>query len=230
MKPIVIIPARGGSKRVPRKNIVDLNGSPLITYAIATCLKSDLFSKVIVSTEDMEIADIARQYGATVDARPTELAGDKVSASRVCKELLQRCYDSENYPEMFCMVYAMAAFLTPNDLIESAALLKDCDCVMGVSSYPIHPYKAMVEENGGLRPLWPEENSKQSQNYPDTVASNGTFCWLRTNVFLKNENFYPSNLKGFVIPLDRAVDIDTPADLELARELMRKKTLNLMPL
>lgn len=218
-RPIAIIPARGGSKRVPRKNIADLNGEPLVSYPIRTCLQSGLFEHVIVSTEDDEIAEIARGYGAEVDKRPDALAADKTPATAVIKEVLERRFSGAAQPDHFCLVYPMAAFLTAQDLQASAIELSSHDGVMGVSKYISHPYKALVEVDGNLEALWPDLNAQQSQNYPETYASNGTFCWMRTETFMDCLSLYPKRLHGYVLPEDRAVDIDTLEDLKRARRL-----------
>lgn len=217
--PIAIIPARGGSKRIPRKNIADVNGKPLLAYPVKTCLASGLFSEIIVSTEDVEIADVARRHGAEVEMRPYELAQDNAPASFACRDLLLRRYSDENRPVHFCMVYPMAIFLEPEDLIDSMDKLEDCDGVMGVSDFAIHPFKALVEKDGFLAALWPELNLQQSQYYPRTLGSNGTFYWGRTESFVASPGFYPERLKPHIIPPWRAIDIDTPDDLEHARRV-----------
>ncbi len=219
LPPIAIIPARGGSKRIPRKNIADVNGKPLLAYPVETCLASGLFSEVVVSTEDRDIADVARQCGANVEIRPSELARDTAPASLACRDLLLRRYNDDTRPESFCMVYPMAIFIQPTDLIESMAKLDNCDGVMGVSDFSIHPYKALVEKNGYLTALWPELNLKQSQHYPRTLGSNGTFYWGVTDAFIASPGFYPKRLKPYIIPPWRAVDIDTNDDLEHARRI-----------
>lgn len=221
--PIAIIPARGGSKRIPRKNIAEVNGKPLLAYPVATCLATGLFSEVIVSTEDEEIAEVARQHGAHVEMRPDELARDTAPATLACKDLLLRRYTEEARPKQFCMVYPMAIFLEPADLIESMAKLKESDGVMGVSDFSIHPYKALVEQDGFLVALWPELNLQQSQHYPRTLGSNGTFYWGQTDSFVTSPSFYPKRLKSYIIPPWRAVDIDSPDDLEHARQVMRSR-------
>lgn len=217
---IAIIPARGGSKRIPRKNIALLGGKPMIAYPIAACCSAGIFDEVIVSTEDRRIAEIARLHGATVDTRPQELAEDRVPASAACAELLHRRFADKMIPDWFCLVYPIAAFIEAEDLVASFQRRYDAHGVMGVSGYRMHPYKAMVERDGFMTPLWPEENARQSQTYPETFASNGTFCWMRTEVFLASPGFYPERLKSHVLPPDRAVDIDKPADLDYARKLM----------
>lgn len=222
-KPIAIIPARGGSKRIPRKNIADVNGKPLLAYPVNTCLTSGLFSEVIVSTEDDTIADVARQYGASIESRPMELAQDTSPASLACKDLLLKRYEDDTRPDHFCMVYPMAIFLEPADLVESLNKLDGCDGVLGVSDFSIHPYKALVEKDGFLTALWPKLNLKQSQHYPRTLGSNGTFYWGRTSSFVESPGFYPTRLKSHVIPPWRAIDIDTPDDLEHARRVKRRE-------
>ncbi len=222
-QPIAILPARGGSKRVPRKNIADVNGHPLLSYAVNACLNSGLFERVIVSTEDSEISDIAHRYGAEIDTRPDALAGDRIPATQVVKELLERNYPDSGWPDHFCLVYPVAAFLQPSDLVDSLPALSGSDGVMGVSRYAIHPYKALVEKDGHLQALWPELNIQQSQNFPETYASNGTFCWMRTRAFLDCMSFYPEKLCAHVIPEERAVDIDTLDDLEKARKMMASR-------
>lgn len=224
-RPIAILPARGGSKRIPHKNIADLCGRPLLSYAIETCLASGIFAEVIVSTDDLAIARVARDWGAETDMRPAELAGDQVSATLACAELLARRFSRDTGPDAFCLVYPMAVFIEPEDLEESAKLLEGQDVVLGVSHYPIHPYKALVEMDGHLQALWPEKNLQQSQAYPEVLAANGSFCWVRTASFLANPSLYPQRLAGYVMPFNRAVDIDTPEDLERARQLMTLRSL-----
>ncbi len=221
--PIAIIPARGGSKRIPRKNIADVNGKPLLAYPVETCLASGLFSEVVVSTEDDEIADVARQFGASIEMRPAELAKDTAPASLACRDLLLHRYEPDSRPKNFCMVYPMAIFLEAADLVESMRKLDGCDGVMGVSDFSIHPYKAMIEKDGYLAALWPDLNLMQSQQYPRTLGSNGTFYWGKTSSFVESPNFYPKLLKSHIIPPWKAIDIDTPDDLEHARRVKQRE-------
>ncbi|MFA9462553.1 cytidylyltransferase domain-containing protein [Thiohalorhabdus methylotrophus] len=218
MDRLAIIPARGGSKRLPRKNLADLGGRPVVSRVIHTALESALFDRVVVSTEDKEIGEVAAGAGAEVHWRDPSLATDQASVIEVCSDLLGGLRE---VPERFCCLYATAAFLAPGDLKDSEAFLAGADVVMGVSGYPIHPYKALEEsEHGFLRPKWPTENDKKSQYFPWFVASNGTFYWARTEPFLKEPTFFPNRLKGYELPPERAVDIDTVEDLQWARKLL----------
>lgn len=218
-----VIPARGGSKRLPRKNLIRFHGQPIITYPIRTALAcGDLFQRVLVSTEDAEIARVAGSAGAEVFDRPAELATDDASELDACLDLLDRlAAQGEPDPDAFCVIYPTAALITPEDLRRSAERLgPGIDVVMGVSGYPIHPYKAMTpDESGYLRPLFPEEAQWRTQHYPRTWASNGTLYWLDTAAFRRQRTYYASHLIGYEVPPERAVDIDTQEDLQRAERL-----------
>ena len=220
---IAIIPARGGSKRVPRKNVIELGKQPMLTYSIQCALESDIFDDVYVSTEDAEIAEIARQWGAAVIDRPQELATDESTVAQVCAHALDALAQRSIQIEIFCCIYATAAFITPADLSASLAMVDEepkADVVMGVSTYDIHPVKALTRNGGYWKRMWPEYEGQKSQNYPYLVASNGTLYWARAAAFRAQQKFYVERLKCFEIPSSRAVDIDTPEDLKRARHLM----------
>ena len=218
---IAIIPARGGSKRLPRKNILPLKGRPMLSYSIAAAQECGLFESVIVSTEDEEIARIASAERAHVIERPKDIATDKAGGVEVCLHTLDMMVSEGKEVDVFCCIYATAVFISPIDLVESFDMLElspKSDFVMGVSEYPIHPFKAMHENREGfLTPQWPNEIIKKSQEVPRFLASNGTFYWARTDAFRKTKSFYGAKLKGCEIPPERAIDIDTPADYERAK-------------
>ena len=219
---LAIVPARSGSKRLPRKNILPVLGHPILSYPITEAFKSALFQEVIVSTEDEEIAQIARQASARVLERPEKLAQDRATVVQVCLHVLQVLERENPLPEYFCCIYATALFVTSEDIQQSFQLLKsepEADFVMGVSKFNLQPVQALVEKEGFLRPMWPEYLGIQSQFQPKLVASNGTIYWARTEAFLERKSFYGRKLRGYVIPRIRAVDIDTPEDLRIAQIL-----------
>jgi len=219
MSRIAIIPARGGSKRVPRKNVLPVQGRPMLSYPVKCALKSRMFERVIVSTEDGEIEKAARDAGAEVMKRPQELAQDRSTVVQVCKHVLD---ELDELPEFFCCLYATAIFLTPEDIKNSFELFfsdPKPDVVMGVSEFNLHPVQALEENNGFLSPKWPEYVGMQSQFHPRLVASNGTLYWVRTTRFVQNSSFYCNRLKGYAVPRLRAIDIDTEDDLNFARIL-----------
>jgi pseudaminic acid cytidylyltransferase len=222
MERLAIIPARGGSKRLPRKNVLPVLGRPMIEYPITAALRSDLFDEVIVSTEDKEIAGVAESAGARVMDRPMELATDKSTVTEVCLYVLDELEKIGKKPKKFCCIYATAIFLRPQDLIESYNLLmKDppCEAVMGVSEYNLHPVQALVEKHGFLEWMWPEYEDLKSQLYPHLVCSSGSIYWNVTDTFKEKKTFYVKRLKGYEIPRGRAVDIDTEEDYRVAKAL-----------
>lgn len=217
--PIVIIPARGGSKRLPRKNILPIGGKPMIAWPIKACIESGIFQKVVVSTEDQEIADIARAHGAHVIVRPVELAGDEIHEGHAHNHALDKLKEEGIDPEFFLVLYATAVLVNADDIHKSYALTQSdnppADAVMSMSPYPNHPYKAHVKNDKGyLVPMFPKEVKERTQTYPAVSAVNGTFCWCRTSVWRKNMHYFPERFAGYEMPLERAVDIDTPEDYE----------------
>ena len=159
MMKVAIIPARGGSKRLPRKNIVPVLGKPILSYPITAAQESALFDAVIVSTDDEEIAESARSTNARVVERSTELAHDRATVVQVCLDVLEVLRHENQLPDYFCCIYATALFITPDDLRRSFRLLQGkpaADFVMGVSEYNLHPVQALVEKDGYLTPMWPE--------------------------------------------------------------------------
>lgn len=222
MKPIAIIPARGGSKRFPRKNIALLNEKPLISYGIKAALESSLFDRVIVSTEDEEIANIAKSYGADVFDRHPDFASDTAHELDACIEVINSL---DRKPDYFCVVYPTAVQVQSKDLKESYELVKKVDnpcVVMAVSAFNYHPFKTLItDENGRAEIMFPKQIRQQSQSYPKTLASNGMFYWLNVQELLQNKHkeYYQDNLYCYEIPTERAIDIDAPEDLKLV-ELM----------
>jgi pseudaminic acid cytidylyltransferase len=224
---IAIIPARGGSKRLPRKNILPINDHPMISYPITAAINCGLFDDVVVSTEDEEVASIALRYGATVIERPDGIAQDKSTVVEVCNHiLLKPQYESV---KLFCCLYATAIFVTINDIKESGDLLnKNCetDYVMGVSKYNYHPVQALQKVDGYLKSMWTEYENQQSQFYPELLVSNGTLYWAKVSQFQKDHSFYGEHLKGYI---SSSTDIDTIEDYEAATLLAKELMLTLSP-
>lgn len=219
---IAIIPARGGSKRLPRKNILPINGKPMISYPILAAINSGLFDEVVVSTEDKEISTIAASFGATVSKRFETLAQDRSTVVQVCEDVLEK--DDYKTVESFCCIYATAIFITPEDIINSFKLITNkppVDYVMGISGFNYHPVQALNEVGGYLQSMWPEYNDKQSQFYPHLVVSNGTLYWAKRTAFMRDKTFYGERLVGYQLDSDHTVDIDTPEDYESAKMLAK---------
>lgn len=216
---VALIPARGGSKRLPRKNILPVLGRPVIHYPVKAALDSGCFDRIIVSTEDEEIRDIAMEAGAQVMERPGHLAQDRSTVAQVCVDALARLAGQDIKPDWFCCIYPTAIFITPEDLCASVALMENnnrANCVMGISDFNLQPLQSLEkDENGFLKPRW-QDCTHQSQFHPELVASNGTLYWCRTESFLQQKSFYTDKMIGYKIPWIRAIDLDTPEDYDIA--------------
>jgi pseudaminic acid cytidylyltransferase len=223
MSKVALIPARGGSKRLPRKNILELAGKPVLAYPIDAALATGMFDEIYVSTEDQEIARVALCLGAKVIDRPPEISGDRSTVAQVCLHALETL----SGVDIFCCIYATAVFLKPSTILESHKLLyhkAGADFVMGVSKYEYSPVQALKEnEHGFLSYMWPNWQGIQSQFYPHLVVSNGTFYWGRREAFLKEKTFYGNRLRGFIVPSCQVSDIDTPKDFEKVRKFLHFK-------
>lgn len=195
---------------------------PLIAHAISAARTAGLFDRIFVSTEDAEIARIARQYGAEVIERPAEIAGDGSTVVQVCLHALEVVPEIE----LLCCIYATAVFLNPSTLASShQQLLEDsgADFVMGVSEYEHHPVQALkADDQGNLSYMWPEWRGIQSQQYPRLLVSNGTFYWCRREALVREKTFYGRRLKGFVVPPEQVSDIDTKQDLDKVIHRLKK--------
>lgn len=213
MSTVALIPARGGSKRLPRKNIAEVGCVPMLAHPIMAARASGLFEHIYVSTEDTEIAEIANQYGAEIIERPLQIAEDLSTVVEVCLHALESNPDIE----IMCCLYATAVLLTPETLVTAYELISappGADFVMGVSEYEHPPVQALkTDANGYLSYQWPEWRGIQSQFQPHLVVSNGTFYWARRHALMKEKTFYGQRLKGFVVPSEQVSDIDTQEDL-----------------
>ena len=158
--------------------------------------------------------------------RPAGLAQDTSTVVEVCLQTLADVEASGPLPDAFCCVYATAVFITADDLCRSKALLDaddDTNLIMGVSEYGLPPVQALTANaDGFLEYKWPEYKDMKSHDYPHLVVSNGTLYWGRTGPFRRSPTFYGDRLKGYLLPRERAVDIDTPEDLAEARHIAKR--------
>ena len=218
-KPICIIPARGGSKRIPRKNITPFNGKPLIAWSIETTLKSNIFSRVIISTDDAEIASVAQDYGAEIPfMREAELANDFATTAEVIEDTLSKLEHTEHT----CCLYPTAPLIKIDDFQSTYAKLIDtnADCIISVTEYDFHPLRAFeIEQGGRLNFRWPENALTRSQDLPDLLHDAGAFYFFKTAAFKEQNKLVMEKTIGHSIERSRAVDIDTPEDLEFAKLL-----------
>lgn len=224
MRNLCIIPARGGSKRIPRKNIKMFLGKPIIAYSIETAKASGLFEEIIVSTDDEEIAITARRYGAKVPfMRSTETASDYATTEDVLKEVLAKYKALGREFENFCCFYPTAPLVQKNDVISAynRLLQSNFSCVYPVVrfSYPIWRCLDLTED-GTLIRHWPEFEKSRSQDLPIVFHDTGTFYWFKTKLWEAGEH----TVGGYEIDETTVQDIDTETDWHLAE--MKYKILN----
>lgn len=223
MSAVAIIPARGGSKRIPRKNIRTFHGRPIIAYSIDAALQSGLFARVLVSTDDEEIAAVAEACGAEAPfRRPATLADDHTGTNAVVEHALQWLESRHQLPEFCCCIYATAPFITAAHLQEAHRLLLSSgrDFAFAVTSYAFPIQRALrLLGDGSVEPLQPEHTGTRSQDLPEVVHDAGQFYWGRSTAFRARLPEYSAH--SVVLPLPRHLvqDIDTPEDWRRA-ELM----------
>lgn len=216
MNLLCVIPARGGSKGIPRKNIVDLCGRPLIDYTIATCLAAGVFTRIVVSTDDPEIAEVARASGAEAPfLRPRDLAGDAVSPQSAVEYTLERLKRDGYVPQGLAILFPTHLFRTVSMLRQLTGLMAAHHVVKTVIPIRPHPLLYLSENSGGsLEPLLAGDESLLAANRYHAPA--GTFFGV--NMGPHRREYYLHELAD---PIER-IDIDSPADLEEAREVIAR--------
>lgn len=219
MKTVAIITARGGSKRIPRKNIKEFCGKPILAYSIEAAMQSGLFDTVMVSTDDEEIAQIAKEYGAQVPFyRSEKTANDYATTNDVLLEVLAEYEARDQVFDLACCIYPTAPFITAERLAEATKMLmeSDADTLIPVVSFSYPPQRAMVIENGRLVFKYPENIDARSQDLEKHYHDVGQFYVFRTEAFMKNKKLMLGNILPFEISEMEVQDIDTATDWEIA--------------
>lgn len=221
---VAIIPARGGSKRIPRKNIKEFCGKPMIAYAIEAAQKSELFDKIVVSTDDEEISSVARAYGAEVPfIRPQNLSDDYTGTTAVVTHALNILATQNIHPEHACCIYATAPFLTATSLIQgyNALLQNHSEFAFSVTTFPYPIFRALKKEGDGVMMLWPEFSATRSQDLIESYHDAGQFYWGKTSSWLEQKRIFAPYSTPIILPRHQVQDIDTLEDW-IRAELMYK--------
>ncbi|TBV10798.1 pseudaminic acid cytidylyltransferase [Stutzerimonas kirkiae] len=222
---LAVIPARGGSKRIPRKNIKPFCGKPMIAWSIEAALASGCFDEIIVSTDDTEIADVGKTYGAHVPfMRPAELSGDHTGTVPVIRHSIQWYIDAGARPEQICCLYATAPFVTAEDIRTGLHTLEQSggDYAFSVTSYAFPIQRAIrLTQEGRVEMLNPEYFNTRSQDLEEAFHDAGQFYWGRAEAWLQGRIIFAPGSLPVLLPRHRVQDIDTPEDWTRAEWLFK---------
>ncbi|APD95386.1 pseudaminic acid cytidylyltransferase [Alteromonas mediterranea] len=226
---LCIIPARGGSKRIPKKNIRTFHGKPLISYSISSALNAGCFDEVIVSTDDAEIRDVAIKAGAAVPfMREAGLADDYTTTSSVIKDAILKLAEIGIYGDDVCCLYPTAPFVTPDSINGSYAELNsyDVNYCFSATSFPFPIQRAFsLDSNGNSKMFYPEHKDTRSQDLPEAFHDAGQFYWGKRSSWLEDAPIFGASSRPFILPRHLVQDIDTEEDwkkAELMYSLLRK--------
>ena len=216
---LCLIPARGGSKRIPRKNVRPFAGRPMILWPLAAARASGLFDRIVVSTDDAEIAALARDHGAETLDRPAALADDHATTRDVVLHALDTLTD---LPDALCCLYATAPFVRAEDLAAAHALLDDgADFAVPVARYPFPIERAVRIRDGRLAMDRPEHLSTRSQDLEESFHDAGQFYWGTPSAWRGDAPIFGPRTAPLVLPAWRVQDIDTEEDWTRAEAMFR---------
>lgn len=229
-KILAIIPARGGSKGIPRKNIKELNGKPLIAYTIEEAKKSKFIDSIVVSTEDQEIAEVSKKFGANIPyMRPLELAQDDTPTIDCIIHMLNWLKENKNYiPDYVCLLQCTSPLRTFEDIdgtIEKM-ISTGMDGAVSICEAEVNPYWTNIFEGDKLKYFIKEgKHITRRQDLPKVYSLNGSVYVIKTNVLLDKKTFEIENITGYIMNSKNSIDIDNEIDFKLA-ELLIKESEN----
>ena len=222
---LAIIPARGGSKRIPRKNVKLFCGKPMIAWSIGAARASGLFDHIVVSTDDMEISEVAKAYGAEVPfMRPAALSDDHTGTSPVVAHAIEWYRAQGDMPDPVCCIYATAPFVSAADLQRGLQLLTDCgsDFAFSVTRYAFPIQRAIkLTEEGRVQMFQPEHFNTRSQDLEEALHDAGQFYWGRAAAWIADKPVFSTDAMPVILPRHRVQDIDTPEDWERAEWMFK---------
>lgn len=221
-----IITARGGSKGVPKKNIKLLNKKPVIAYSIEESLKSNDIKETYVTTEDKEIANISREYGAKIIDRPQELARDNSTSVDVVLHSLEYLENIGELPDFFVLLQPTSPLRTKEDIGNAIKLFieNECDALISVSQLDHSSMMSFEIKNNFLTPNCDEKFlNKRRQELPNFYCPNGAIYITTPDSLRKNNTFIPKNTIPYIMPKERSVDLDTEFDFKLIEFILRNK-------
>lgn len=222
---LAVLPARGGSKRIPRKNIRDFCGKPMIAWPIAAATASGVFDRIIVSTDDAEIAQVAEKHGAEAPfTRPAELSDDHTGTTEVIAHATRWAMDQGWEVTEVCCIYPTAPMVSPADIAEGLHRIREggWSYVFTATEFAAPIFRAFrTTTNGGVEMFWPEHFTARSQDLPQALHDAGQFYWGRPEAWLAGERIFAARSSPLIIPRWRVQDIDTPEDWLRAEAMFR---------
>lgn len=222
---VAIIPARGGSKRIPRKNIKEFFGKPMIAWSIDAALKSNCFDRIIVSTDDKKIAEIAKQYGAEVPfIRPAELSDDYAGTIPVIKQAIEWLNEHDKPPRLVCCLYATAPFVNAEDIKQGLEQLEQTNAsyAFTVTSFAFPIQRAIrITDTNSIEMFSPEHFQTRSQDLEEAYHDAGQFYWGTADAWLSEKLIFGPESTPVILPRHRVQDIDTPEDWNRAEWLFK---------
>ena len=224
MSSIAIITARGGSKRIPKKNIKEFCGKPIIAYSIEAALNSGVFDEVMVSTDSEEIAAISKQYGANVPfLRSEATSNDFATTADVLTEVINEYKELGIEYDSFCCLYPTAPFVTAKKLKDAMKSFgnSDCDSLISVVQFSFPPQRAFVINDGTLRYQYPENAMKRSQDLEPIYHDCGQFYICNVDMFMEKKTLVSEKTVPFIIPDEEVQDIDNMSDWLIAEAKYR---------
>ena len=222
---LCVIPARGGSKRIPRKNIKLFGGKPMIVWSIEAAMECRVFDRIIVSTDDVEIAAKSRECGAEVPfMRPAGLSDDHTGTSPVIAHAIDWCIENGFEPQNICCIYATAPFILSTDILKGFNIIKkgNVDFVFSVTEFPFPIQRAIkLCPNGGVEMFEPSKFNKRSQDLVKAYHDAGQFYWGTTLSWKSGQHIFGPKSFPIYLPRYRVQDIDNPEDWDYAELIFK---------
>ena len=222
---VAVIPARGGSKRIPRKNIREFAGKPIIAWPISVALDSGLFDKVIVSTDDDEIAEVARRVGASIPfVRPEQLSDDFADTKAVVRHAISELALERSFTSQICCIYPTSVFVTPECLADGLNLLNHERCSFALSITEVDPtvLRSFTQDaEGKLKMVFPENFNRRTQDLPALYRDAAQFYWGSVSAWFGDEHIFGENARGVFFDSSKVIDIDTEIDWRSAEAIFK---------
>lgn len=222
---VAIIPARGGSKRIPGKNVKEFAGKPIIAYAVDAAKQTGIFDRIMVTTDSQKIADVAEQHGAEVPfLRPADLSDDHTPTAPVIAHAVDWLRKNGEDVDYACCIYATAAFVRPIYIKQGYDIITEnrVSSVFSVTTFAFPIFRSLKRtESGHLAMFWPEHELTRSNDLPEAYHDAAQFYWVEVDRFMKAPRLYTDDAMPVILPRYLVQDIDTPEDWETAEYMFK---------